>query len=191
MALTATTLAAALGANDAVMTVTSATYMVVGNLARVDDEIVKILTVDGVAIGIGRGKRGTLAVAHSALAALVTGLVSDFATLKTIGPVAVPPRTYTYGGPGAITVAPGLHFLNGASTDAMTIAVPALDEDGMALTIMARAAHAYVLTAAAAFGGTTSTIATFTSAAIGDNLRLVACGGVWNIVDTYGTISLS
>jgi hypothetical protein len=191
MALTATTVAAAMTSTASVFTATSATYMVVGNLCRVDDELMKIMAVNGTAISVSRGIRGTLAVAHNALAVVATGLPSDFATLETIGPVAVPKRTYTYGGPGAITVAPGLHFLNGASTDAMTIAVPAVDEDGMDLLIMAKAAHAYVLTAAAAFGGTTSTIATFTSGAIGDNIHLVASGGAWNIIDTTGTITLS
>jgi hypothetical protein len=187
MSLTATTLSAACGANDGSINVTAATGFVAKNLIRVDDELMRVLVVDGTRVDVARGLRGTRAVAHNALAFAVTGLTTDFSQLQAIGPLAPLPRTYTLGsGAQNVPIAPGLFFLmgtTGSTTDLYTLANPDANEDGLVMCFMARAAHAYRVTNVSGFnvGGSSLDLATF-GGAIGDNFIVVASNGYWNVI---------
>lgn len=189
MAVTlSTTLASAALATDRTVKLTSGTGAVAGMLIKLEHEWSTITAVaaDGVTMTLGpRGINGSFAQGHKALSAVEVGLVSEFTTTTPAGsaipiPYSTPAVVY-YGGAGAIAIPDkdANIFLNGASTDAMTLALPGTDIDGRTLTIMAAAAHAYTVTAATATGfkNTTGT-ATF-GGAIGDNMVIVACKGQW------------
>jgi hypothetical protein len=177
MSLTATTLAAAITEDDKVFNL-SATGAAAGHYLRINDEFAYVQAVDGVQVTVQRGRLGTNARAHGILSYVVYGIPADFSVTPA-------PRIYTYGAAGAMDVAPGLHRLVAASAAAMTLAQPALDQEGMEMTIVAAAAQAYTITTASGkyFNGATNNVATF-GGAIGDSLRLVVVGGNWCVVDT-------
>ena len=66
----------------------------------------------------------------------------------------------------------------------MTIADPALDQDGLELLIMSNTAQAHTVTNTTGFnaGGTASDVGTF-GGAKGDNFKIVASGGVWMVAN--------
>lgn len=90
----------------------------------------------------------------------------------------------TYTANGAITVQPGLSFING-TTLAMTLANPTQQQNGMVMVIMSTNASAQTLTYTAGFdGGTTARdVATF-GGAVGDNIVIQAFNGVWWVLST-------
>jgi hypothetical protein len=90
----------------------------------------------------------------------------------------------TYTASGAITIQPGVHFING-TTLAMTLANPTTAQNGMILIIVSTNASAHTLTYTAGFdGGTTARdVATF-GGAIGDNIVIFANNGVWWVIST-------
>lgn len=194
MAVTlSTTLAAACALNDRTIKLTSGTGATVGMLVKMEQEwsTITAIAADGVTCTLGvRGINGSFAAPHKILSAVEVGLVSEFTTPTPAGsaipiPYSTPAVVY-YGGPAAIALPDkdANIFLNGTGTDAMTLALPGTDRDGLTLTIQAAAAHAYTVTAATATGfkNTTGT-ATF-GGAIGDNMVIVACKGLWNPVST-------
>ncbi len=97
---------------------------------------------------------------------------------------------FIYTEPGAISVEEGTHVLDGDGADAMTLAAPSVDQDGMELFIVANAAQAFVVTATGLLrgdsGGTDDNTGTYS--AIGDSMTLVAFAGIWLIKNT-GTAS--
>lgn len=92
----------------------------------------------------------------------------------------------TYTAAGALTVQPGLSFING-TTLAMTIVNPTIEQNGLVMIIMATNASAHTVTYTAGFnGGTTARdVATF-AAAVGNNLVIVAFNGVWWVQSSLG-----
>lgn len=92
----------------------------------------------------------------------------------------------TYTAAGALTVQPGLSYING-TTLAMTLVNPTQQQNGMVMIIMATNASAHTVTYTAGFnGGTTARdVATF-AAAIGNNLVIIAFNGVWWLVSQIG-----
>jgi hypothetical protein len=95
---------------------------------------------------------------------------------------------------GAIASAPGTIIITkGSALGSSTLATPTVTtHDGYILRIVSSTAYAHVISCASGKvnGGTTTTI-TFTSAAIGDSITLVAYQGYWYIVGTTGTITLT
>jgi hypothetical protein len=93
---------------------------------------------------------------------------------------------YEYTEPGAITVAEGLHVLNGDGADAFTLAAPSVDQDGMRMVVISNAAQAFVVTATTLFrgdsGGTDDTTATYSD--IGDSMELIAYAGKWLVINS-------
>lgn len=89
-----------------------------------------------------------------------------------------------YTASGALTVAPGVHLLNG-TTLAMTLANPTIAQNGMIMYISAQNASAHTVTYTAGFGGGTTArdVATF-GGAIGDGLVIFANAGTWWIIST-------
>jgi hypothetical protein len=95
---------------------------------------------------------------------------------------------------GAIASAPGVIVITkGSALGSSTLATPTTTtHDGYVLTIVSSTAYAHVVSCASGKinGGSTTTV-TFTSAGIGDSVTLVAYQGVWYIVGTTGTITLT
>lgn len=95
---------------------------------------------------------------------------------------------------GAITAACGtIYITKGSALGSSTLATPTTPaQDGYTLRIVSTTAYAHVVSVASGKvnGGSNTTI-TFTSAAIGDSVTLQAIGGVWYVVGTTGTITVS
>lgn len=94
MALTTTTLAAACGANDTTIRVTSAAGFRPQQVIRIDDEILgqNGAGASGTTISVRRGVEGTIPIAHINGATVMTGTAADFA--EPLGqPAPAPPGT--------------------------------------------------------------------------------------------------
>jgi hypothetical protein len=184
MALTATTLAGALGVGDTIVNLTSGTSVAVGVLLQVDSEMMRVdaATSSTTQWLVARGQAGTAQVAHNILAIAIHGPAADFnADLRTTRNVVA------YGAAGAIAIPSkdSLILLNSGAASAMTLADPSLADEGRQLTIMANTAHAYTVSNAAGSGfntgGAAADIGTY-GGAKGDNMVLVARGGDWFVV---------
>ncbi len=138
----------------------------------------------------------------------VNGLIGDASGFTyTAGALAVPTSvtTPTFIGAhkdtiaakltdGAIASAPGtIVITKGSALGSSTLATPTTTtHDGYRLTIVSSTAFAHVVSCASGKinGGSTTTV-TFTSAAIGDSVTLVAYQGIWYVIGTTGTITLT
>jgi len=184
MALTATTLLAAVDAYTNQIQVTSATGFVLYEPVRVDNEYMKVLAINGTTIDVSRGIRGTKTQTHNALANLVTGPWVDFPVEEF--PL---PGSYTYSVDGALTIAAGIHKIAKVAAAAMTLAAPTFAQEGLVMTIIAlTTATSHTVTVAAAadavagFGGAGSSYDVATFNAVGDTLTIVAARGRWYIL---------
>lgn len=176
MALTATTLAGAIDAFQNTLQVTSGTSVTAGQMARIDNELVKIQGVNGTVVTVFRGIRGTKALAHNDLADFVHGPQADFPVEQF--PLA---GSYTYSADGAITIAPGVHKFIKATALAATLAAPTTAQEGIILHFVSLNAVAHVITAATSGFTDEPQTATF-GGAIGDTLTVVAANGMWHIL---------
>lgn len=178
MALVATTLAIAVDAFSDMLNVTSGTSVTVGQMARINNELVKIQSVNGTLVRVFRGIRGTKAVAHNALSDFVHGPQADFPVEQF--PL---PGSYTYSASGAVTVAPGIHKLAGTGALTMTLAAPTSAQEGLQLTILDTDADGEAHTVAATYG--TGTGATFNGTA-GSSMVIVAADSKWFVLYLNG-----
>ncbi len=116
-----------------------------------------------------------LALVASAVAALETAI---FGATK-------------YTAAGAIAIAKGTALLQAGSGAAMTLAAPAVGtQDGLQLTIVALDAFAYTVTTPSNVINGNKHIATWT-AAVGNNINLIAFNGVWYTDDTPNGVALT
>lgn len=177
MALTATTLNGAIGANDTTIRLTSGTGTAVNSFIKIDSEFVRILDItNSPQIWVQRGQNGTSAVAHGTLTAAVIGVGSDFAVVPL-------PRLYTYGVDGAIAVAPGQVQLVKATAGAYTLADPSVAQTGDTLVITSLTDAAHVITGVSIWDGTATVNTTLTFTAVqGASCTLTAERGKWNVV---------
>jgi hypothetical protein len=140
--------------------------------------------------GAVAGTTGTFtgAVAGSTTGSFVTSLTSPLLIGASKSTIAAK------SGDGAIASAPGVIVITkGSALGSSTLATPTTTtHDGYILTIVSSTAFAHVVSVASGKvnGGTNTTI-TFTSAAIGDSVTLVAYQGVWYTVGAHGTITLT
>jgi hypothetical protein len=205
MAIVQTTLSAPVTASDLIFPVTSATGFGTSTtrpqFIKVDDEFALIdqkyntSPFNGTSTNIPvyrRGDQGSSAVAHGALAIVITGLLSDLVALQPSGqvpisrPVPFGP-TATYGADGAITVPPhtATVLIDKGSAAALTLAAPAKDQDGLTLTIISVTPYAHVVTATTlvADGVSGSPHTTMTFAAFkGASITLRAEQGLWTVI---------
>jgi hypothetical protein len=81
---------------------------------------------------------------------------------------------------GAIVIKEGVVWITGASALAITLAAPAVDDDGKVLHIRSTTAQAHTLTVAGGLNGAGSgaDVGTF-GGAIGDGVTLAAHNGAW------------
>lgn len=199
-ALTVTTLAADLGANDTIVKLTSGTgFPAVGGVfgnnqyrMQIDGEFMYVVEmIDATTARVrSRGADGTVAVPHDKLAAVAMGAPADFNTYPYGADNPRPPYAddiASYGEDGAIAV-PNKNttvFLTKATAGAYTLAAPTLAQDGVRLTIASKtdAAHVITATGLVADGATGSPEDVITLAAFkGAGCVLVAGGGLWHVV---------
>lgn len=192
MALTRTTLSAAVAINDSSIVVASATGFAAGNFILIDQEVLQVAKnyVSGTTIPVSRGQDGTVSAAHKITAGAVTFLASDEA-----GPGA---QTFTqfprvrgrdvasYTAAAAVTLpTPGndmVAILNSTVALAMTLAAPTADLDGSILVVIGngKAAHTLSLPAGVGLGagGSGVDVGTFAAGAQ-QSVVLMAANGVW------------
>lgn len=190
MALTRTTLAAALAAGENIANITAAGTCAVGMKARINSEQVRVLAITGTSVTLARGLDGSKQVAQNAKSPFSYGSALDFASVD-FGPIAIGGRdytdsalVYTYGAAGAIYPHAGTHQLVTGAASAMTLADPSVAEDGLTLTIVALDAQAYTLTNTTGYGagGASLDVATW-GGAVGDSLMIEATGGKWHVIN--------
>ncbi len=191
MAVTITTLAAACGANDQVLTLTAVTGFAQGQVIMVDGEW---MVQSGPNIGTTQvpvqrgGKQGTVQRAHAILSTVMTGLSSDIPGPQsgwTNNPAIYKKEITSYGVAGAITPpsVDTLIFLDKATAAAMTLTSPPPGTpDGIEVTIFSNTAAAHTVTYTPGFNGNTETsdVATF-AATIGNSITLLSARGLWGV----------
>lgn len=189
MALTRTTISAAIAADADIIPVTSATGFAAGNFLRVDNEYMMVVAVNGTNIQVrSRGDLGSAAAAHNSLAPATTGLLSDLpnyplgqaAQVDAQGQTIV---TASVDGALAIPTQNTLVLVQKAGVCAMTLAAPTTAQDGLEVTILSATANAHTVTYTAGFYGdtTSSDVATF-AAKVGASMTIKAQGGKWGVV---------
>ena len=189
MALTRTTIAAAISADALTIPVTSATGFAAGNFIRVDNEYCMVVSITGTNISVrSRGDLGSAAVAHNILAPATTGLLSDLPNFPMGQAAQVDPNAQTIvtasvDGALDIPVQNTLVLVQKAGVCAMTLAAPTTAQDGLEVTILSATANAHTVTYTAGFYGdtTSSDVATF-AAKVGASMTIKAQGGKWGIV---------
>ncbi len=195
MAITATTLSAAVAASDLTMRVAAATGFVKGYVINVNGEyMVQTEDITGTTVAIGkRGQEGTYNQAHASGSVVLVGLASDFPAAPpgaaTVTPYAPTWNIASYNAAGAITV-PTLKQnvfvkLKSGAGSAMTIGDPGYGVEGVEMIIQAEDAQAYTLTNATGFngGGGGADVATY-SGVVGDNMHIKAVSGTWKTIAT-------
>jgi hypothetical protein len=206
MALSNTTLAAALGLSDTVMSVTSGTGFPgvgvfpnggYGQVAQVDGEmlfVVTALTTTLMKIR-ERGAGGTAAMAHDILAPVSTSAVhADFAAWPVGTAAQRPPQVddmltigqNIVGGTLVLPTKNTTYVITKATALASsTIPAPTVSQNGLRLTFTSQTAAAHVLTATALLNngltGSPFTTATFAAFA-GAGTTWIANNGLWNVI---------
>ena len=184
MAITTTTLKAAIDANTTTFVPTATTGATVAGLAKIDDEY---MVITAIATGIevrSRGALGTKAVAHNILAPVLFCVDEDVPT-PAAGRVFEPAcrDVVSYGVSGAIALPTRdtIVFLTKASASAMTLADPANVPDGTILRIVSTTAAAHTVALVTGYlSGDSSNSNNFTFAAtVGASTSLMAYKGVW------------
>ena len=189
MALTRTTISAAVSATALTIPVTSATGFAAGNFLRIDNEYMMVVSVSGTNINVrSRGDLGSAAVAHNTLAPATTGLLSDLPDFPVGQSAQVDPAgqtivTASVDGALAIPTQNTLVLVQKAGVCAMTLAAPTTAQDGITVTIMSNTANAHTVTYTAGFYGdtTSSDVATF-AAKVGASMTIKAQAGKWGVV---------
>lgn len=195
MALTKTTLSAALAAGDTKATVASATGIASGYIWKTDDEqgyVSNAYTSGSTSVPLLRAKNGTAQVAHASGANITFGTAADWAnpnaTVVTAYALSGRRRkVISYSASGAIDMPSAgedvVAVLNGTSVLAMTIADPTQDLDGARLTIVANGAAAHTLTFASGLSGAGSSYDVVTLNGTGPvAIEAMACNALWNAI---------
>ena len=195
MALTATTLSAALNISDTLWPVTSSTGFLVGQPIRLDNEYAYVVSAPSTTTVLvrGRGSDGSTPSAHQVLTNVITGLASDFP--------AIPPGLYatgqqstayddmqTIGANTAIIAVPirNTTFLitKVAALSATTLAAPTTAQNGLRVTFISTTTAAHVITGTTLFDNgitgvpwTTITFAAFAGA----GFTATAENGLWMV----------
>lgn len=168
MALSRTTLSAAVAASDVAVTLAAITGLQVGDEIVIDGEVMRVSSVGSAAtvpVGVIRGVRGTAVKAHPVTAGVAYGPPADHSA--TVRSASRKREIASYTAAGAIALpTPGndaVAILNGTSALAMTLADPAKDNDGDILYIVGngKAAHTVTYTAGLGDGGSGLDVGTF------------------------------
>jgi len=200
MALTNTTLAAAVAQGDTTIRVTAATGFADGQMIRVNNEfLAQAGAAQGVVIPVRRGLEGTAQVAHGLLSDVVTGLPGDFPAPPPGHPVQVPPTVTGRNSLGAdVTINTAdlpkgdlTYVITKAAACAITLGAPSKAQNGLRVTFRSATAAAHTVTLAAGFYGDagSSDIATF-AAKIGASMTIEANAGTWGVI-ALGNVTIA
>jgi hypothetical protein len=194
MAITQTTLAAAITSSQLSFALTATTGFAANQVIEIDGErmLCQSVPVSGTVTVMLRGYDGTVANPHDILAPVTTGLPSDFPGVPSGAVSDLPPyydEQLSLGQDGSITIPTRntIYTLNKGSALALTITAPSLAANGLRLSFTSTTAFAHVITAdpssAEIFVDGTSagpeeklTFAAFAGA----SCVLVAENGLWN-----------
>lgn len=189
MALTATSISAALTAGGTQVTLTSSTGIANKQKLVVDGESMRVTDISlAPTVQVVRGTGGTAAVAHSALAPAVFGSTIDFVTQNVGAPGAgnssSAVASYSVNGAITVPVVDTTVYFTKAGVASMTPADPSADQQNT-VVFEALTAQANTVTNTTGFnsGGTASDVATF-GGAIGDGFAIKAQSGKWNVLWT-------
>lgn len=198
MALTTTTLSAAITTDSTSIVVALATGFSAGNLVLIDQEVLVVgkSYVSGTTIPVLRGQNGSVTGAHVASANVTTFLAADITSqgpqTSTQFPIAGKARVVTsVSATATISGYPGqdaVYVLNGTTALPITLAAPTKDMDGSLLIVVGNGAAAHTITVSGGLGagGTAVDVGTFaTGAQI--SFPFIACNGVWTALEgAYG-----
>ena len=192
MALTNTTLAAAVAFNDTTIRLTATTGFADKQIVRVDNEMMaQAGDAVGSVITVRRGIEGTAVVAHGILADVVTGLTGDFPAPPAGSPVQVPPVLIGRNSVGIDTTFATADYPKGdltyvitkATACAITLGAPSKAQNGLRLTFRSATAAAHTLTyTAGIYGDTTSSDVLTFAAKVGPSCTLEANAGLWGVI---------
>ena len=196
MALTTTTLSAAVALNDKAITLTSVTGLAPGMQIKVGVEKMEVCkdwvpgTAATVPINVLRGRGGSVQYPHVITENATFGVPTDFSDpapgafateFSSIRPVKFDSITAT----GSLTLPPpGADWrviINGTGAITVTIPVPTQDLDGCLLTIASNGVAANVITFTSGLGGVGAGYTALTGAAGARvSMQAIACNGFWN-----------
>jgi hypothetical protein len=212
MALSISQLAAGIGPQDLILTLTSlAGFPAVGTVlsgngqpVQVDNELMfvaNVLNATQVKVRM-RGSDGTVAVAHDVNAPVVTSASpGDFPAVPfgqfVLHPPAMP-ETFSYGADGALRIPlkDAKALITKPSAGAFTLAAPSLANGTIEYVITSTTAFAHVITTVSLFdtgaAGSPFNTATF-PAQLGASLSLLAnplgpAGALWNVTAVQGAV---
>lgn len=193
MALTTTTLAAAVAVNDTSLTVTSATGFSAGYIIQLDQEMLQVAKsyVSGTSIPVLRGQGGTATAAHVNKANITVGLASDFSnpTPQAIVAKSVlrPVTEVTVSATGSLTLpvdgSDVRVIIAGTSVITLTVPVPTKDMDNCRLTISSNGAAQHLLTFTGGLSGAGGNYDVITiNATAPASFDFIAVNGLWQAV---------
>ncbi len=200
MAIVSPTLSGAISRDDTAILLSALTGLAAGQLAKIDQEVVRILSVPSAAtipVPVLRGQEGTAAVAHPASAVVVAGNTAtatgtdwgqSVPGATSVTPFAAGRNRFvtSYSASGALTLptvgADAVATLNGTAALTMTLADPTKDLDGSILIVIGNGKAAHILTMSAGIGlgagGSGVDVGTFAAGAQ-QAVVLMAMNGVW------------
>ena len=197
MAITRTTLSAAITKDDLQIGLASTTGMLAKDLLVIGEEVIQVnsIPVAGQVL-VQRGMAGTSSQAHSSAEAADFGQTSDFGAFgarevdgSKRGAGLQNRGAKLYEAAGAISIQAGLHVLDGSGT-AFTLADPTEEDVGKELLIHANdTLTAFVVTATALRGEspTDDTTITWGTTNVGGHCRLVVLPDlVYGVLDNTG-----
>lgn len=197
MALTATTLVAAIGPSDLSFALTSTSGFAAGQPMKIDNEYMVCVSVpaSGFVTVRARGDQGSIAVAHDVLANVQTStLASDFPSVPLANVAQVPPsnpQVLTLGQTQTLTLPTSdtIYIIDKASAATITLPTPSKAQDGLRLTFTSQTAAAHVVSGSSliadAVTGSPHSTATF-AAFKGTTLTLVVDQGLYNLASQTG-----
>jgi hypothetical protein len=204
MAITATTLAGAIGLSDTFVNLTSVTGVTSPNFQtgagitylRIDGEVMLVTSVPatGTVVAVARGLLGTQAQAHVVNSQVQIGLPTDFsgptevlASSITISQTELQlnwPAVFLAGSADAIPAGVAQHYVvKTAGVNAMTLAAPTAAQEGNIITVFSDTTNAHTITATSLFANGTALKTTATFPAFrGAGVILRVCNGVYHVL---------
>ena len=201
MALTRSTLSAAVAINDTSITVASATDFTAGDLIRIDQEYMQVQQsyVSGTVIPVLRGRLMSAGAAHVITAGVIVGTQADDfdapgagvpgnspigGRARYIRSITADNSTVTLQQAGSDQVL----ILNGTAVINLTVPIPTSDMDGDILVIIGNGIAAHVVTVTGGVGGVGATADVYTfSATQKQAIQLMAANITWQALGPLAT----
>lgn len=209
MAITVTTLSAAIGAVDTSIAVASATGITAPNFQtasgitwlKIDQELLLVMAVSGTTVSVLRGQGGTVSVAHLTNGQVQIGLatdfykytevLADFETNLVVTGARQQNAVFLKGSADALlSKTPGYYVIKTAGVDAITLDTPIAASEGNVIEIWSDTANAHTVTCPttnfAVGAAANKTVCTF-PARPGAGIALRVCNLNYHLMYTSGT----